>query len=56
MGEMKQIKVFVNNLYNLYVENFVALSAKGEKVEGRNAGESWHIIFGHLHLGALKVM
>ena len=53
---MKNITVRVKSLYNLDVENHVALTTQAEKVESRDVGELWHKRLGHLHHGALKIM
>ena len=46
---MKQLGVHVKKLYKLEVEDCDALSTKVEKVKGRDVGEVWHKILGHLH-------
>jgi len=53
MGQVKQIRVHVENLYKLDVEDCVTLRTKTEKVQSRDVGELWHRILGHFHHGAL---
>ena len=54
--EVKNIGVWVNNLYKLEVEDSAALSTKVEKVESWYIGELWHRRLGHQHHDALKIM
>eukprot|EP00253_Pinus_taeda_P017497 PITA_17497 len=54
--QVKQIKVRVNNLYKIDVEDCVALRTKAEKVQSRDVNELWHIRLGHLHHGAFNIM
>ena len=39
---VKKIRVRVNNLYKLNVEDCATLSTKAEKVQSRDVGELWH--------------
>ena len=55
IGQVKQIRVRVKNLYKLDVEDYAALNTKVEKVKSLNFNEIWHRRLGHLHHGALKI-
>ena len=46
----------MKNLYNIDVEDCVALSTKVEKVQSRDVGELWKKILGKFHHGALNIM
>ena len=46
----------MKNLYKLDVEDCVYLSMKAETVHSQDIGELWHMIHGHLHHGALKII
>lgn len=54
--KVKQIGVFVKNLYKHEVEDCVALSSKVGEVHSWDVGELWHKHMGDLHHGALKIM
>ena len=54
-GKVKQIRVWVKNLYKLDVEDCASLSTKVEKVQSRDISELWHRGLGHLHHGAMNI-
>ena len=46
----------VKNLYNLEVDDCVALSSKADFVQSQDVGKLWHRRLDHLHNGTLKIM
>eukprot|EP00253_Pinus_taeda_P034486 PITA_34486 len=56
MGQVKKIRIQVQNLYKIEVEDCATLSSKVEKMLSRDIDELWHRQLGHFHHGALKIL
>jgi len=56
MGQVNNIWIWVNNLYKMEVEEYVALSTKAKRVQSRDVGELWNRRLDYLHHGDLKIL